>query len=561
MIMRKYIIPIFSLILLFHSCYKDNGNYEYTTEMGALIISEDMNSGATSTSYPKFKIGTTVTIEAKYEIADPMLSDDDLAFEWYLGNEVVSTQKTLVLEDLPLGSYTGVIVITDLRYDIKYESAYSFGVESIYVNGWAMISEQNGKSVLSYLELDSSEDKYKMYTDVYPLSNDGDELSQGVKGLIYTFYNTSPYSYGLTILQPAPLGPVEVNANTMKRTSYYYDRFISPVSDMDIVDAANSYSFSYVFTSDKKFYLREDSSYQGSQVPNTGLFSSIPVPLEDDMELTHVINTSFINQLNTYEWGGDVVAFDSKNSRLVLISESKVYPADDSFFGQGTNEPNVGAFGTDGEKTYEDITFPLPSDLSEYNVISMNGVGFDTDYFAWEKKISVAMLLQRKTDNKLFFYTFRLETMYGSYDIDLDLFFPVPDGIDIDVDNFRSIDYIGGPSNILYFTANDDMDIYFLDTVSGLCNKIYSSDVKITVLAKGEAYDFLTGMDLFFGDIPVWSQYYSKLIIATADGSLKILNADESSRDSGSLPVELTINPNIGEFKHIVFMSNAAWSF
>lgn len=570
--MKKHIYTFALLLcalLTLQSCYKDTGNYVYTTEGGALTISSEFTNSAygVSTDDYRFKVGTPVEIEAEYVINDPMLTEDQLAFEWHFGDEVTSTEKTFRMEGLGAALYTGLLVITDLRYDTKYSSAFGFAVEDLYTKGWAVLSEKDGYSVLSYLTLDD-ELNPTFIDDVYGKSNGGARLAAGVRDISYHMYLTRPYTFGLNIVQPGEEGPIELNPNNMSVIGKYNDRFISSVGDKEFSTIANTNTtkgdaYTYAFTSDNELYIRQESKFDNAIVPHTGYFPAAPVTVEGDMSISHVLHTDIICQEQTTEWGASLVAYDQLNSRCVMLNGMMVYPFTESFHYEDFGIPYKGSAGYDGTDSYEDIVVPGPDDLSEYNVIGMYGLGFDTDWFmGWDKRISVAMLLQRKSDGKFFFLTYRIEDYYGArFRLEIDLFFPLPEDITVDPDNFIGTNNMGGPTNILYFMANGNKDLYFLDAIYGTCRKIYSSADEVTAISMGEIQDIMLAMDSFFGDPVTWPPYYEKLLVGKKNGQLDVVQIDMAARASGNAPVVATMNPGVGEIRHMTYLRYEAWAF
>lgn len=570
--MRKYLNYIFVTLcvtLLAQSCYKDMGNYDYTTsDLAAITISSEMEYSASSSIKPTFifKVGEEVVIPIKYTINDPNLTKEQVSIEWYFGDEMVSTSETLNLGYQPLGMYTGMVILTDMRYDIKYYRKYAFNVESTYTQGWAALSEINGTTMLSYIEIDPNTGEYVFMDDVYAKSNDGDALSADVTGMLYHMYDTSPYTWGLSIVKNDEVGPIELDPQSMNVMGTVRDRFITSVDGVKFTDVAYLANSVYALTTDKQIYARSEAIFSGSVVPHSSYFPAAPVVVDGGAEVSKWVNLSGISRSSLTAWRG-LVAYDELNSRCLYIKNMKVTPFSDLFY-MNSPEPNFNGPGTDGINTYPDITFPRPEDLSGYNVLGMYAVGYDTDMIAeliygLTPTASFVMLLESKTDGKLYFFTFRFVDYYGMLDVDLDLFFPVPEDINIDVDDFKALDHLGSPDNTFYFVANNNKDVYYLDAIYGTCKKVYTSSADITAIGLGEIQNGDATMEEFFGGDPsvFYTPYHEKFLVATAGGDITVLKMNAATRASGSAPVLETLSPGVGDFKQFAYLANSSMSY
>lgn len=565
----KYILFAFLMTLLMQSCYVDKGNYDYTTsDLEAVTISTEMEyNSASSTKAPfVFKVGEEVIIPLKYTINDQMLTKEQLAVEWYFGDDLVSDGETLNLGYQPLGSYTGLVVITDLRYGTKYSSKYAFQVESTYTQGWAALSDINGATMLSYIEIDPKTGDYVFMDDVYSKSNEGETLSADVSDMSYHMYGTSPYTYGLSIVQNGPVGPIELDPHSMNVMASVRDRFISSASDIEFKDVAYMSNAVYALSKDKKVYARKESVYSGAIVPHASYFPANPVVVDGGAEVSMWANMCRVSQSSLLAWRG-IIAYDELNSRTLYINDMKVTPFSSLFYANNP-EPNYGGPGTDGVNTYDDITFPCPEDLSGYNVLGMYAAGYDADIIAEIiygiiPTASVIMLLESKADQKLYFFTYRFTDYYGMLDIDLDLFFPVPADIKINKDNFKGLNHVGGPNHLFYFTANDNKDLYYLDAIYGTCKKVYTANAEITAIGLGEIQNSDAAMEEFFGGDPsgFYTPYYQKFLVATKGGDITVLKMDDAARAYGNPSVLKTLSPGVGDFKAFTYMTDSSLSY
>ncbi|MCM1503213.1 MAG: PKD-like family lipoprotein [Bacteroidales bacterium] len=550
-----YILFYWGIVSLVVSCYKDNGNYEYTTEPDAIEISKEMSINYVSPAYSAFvfKLGETVAIDAKYTINDPELHEDMIAFEWVFGAETISTSSRLELDNCPAGRYFGMLILTDLRYNQKYMSEFNFQVDEAFTDGWALLYEKDGRSDLGYLQIDPNTGEYVYHEDVYSKSNSGKTLAAGVKEMTSHMYDSSPQLFGLSIIQPGEEGPVELDIHNMSPIGYLNREFTSEEKDYGIRNAAYMYGYVAAATEDGSLYIREDQKYTIYVVPHSGIFPSYPVTVDGGLKIGHWINTMGLSCMSNMFF--DVMlAYDELNSRCVRIQGLKITPFDETFYGNSV-EPHRNDCGWDGYNEYTDIVYPDHYNLSDYDVISMNGGGYDIGTWG-TPSLSVIMLLRRKSDGKYFFYTFRYFDVWGSVDVDLDLFFPLPDDIDIDPETMITRNHLGGTDNIFYFTDRGNRNVYYLNAIYGTLNKVYSSSSAITAIGQGE----IQNMYAAYGASD-YTLYYENFVVATEDGDVKVLKMDDIARASGKPEVLYSFCSSAGAVRHIAYLPNSSLSF
>lgn len=556
---RLYRILFMSLALAAAvSCYKDNGNYDYTTEPTAITIDDAMRTNKIDpTKEPfVFKLGEPIEIPAKYTINDPMLKPENIGFEWYFASELVGTGETLTLENLPLGRYIGMLIITDLRYDQKYTLEYSFQVEGTYSNGWAIVSEKSGTSILSYLEIDANTGEYVFKDDVYGKSNEGATLPAGIRSATYHMISSYPQTFALSLGVPGD-GAVDIDCNSMSVIGNVNREFISSPGNVEFKDVAymtTDFSGGNVFalTTNGVLFARDEVTLNTNVIPHAGIFPSVPIATSDGYSISHWINTSKISVQMTFM--DHLLAYDEKNSCCVELKRNKFIPITEDFYSDQV-EPNRRGPGYDGDANgnyYEDIVFPEPYDLNGYNVEAMYGVGMYADMMTGP--LTVCMILEK--GGQEYFYSFTFYDDGYSVDIDLDLFFPIPAEIGLDTDTMIASDFLGGPDAILYFTANGNKDLYYINAINGTMKKIYTSESKITGIGQGQVQDMYAGWG-----ISEWTAYYETFIIGTEDGKMRVVRMDAAARAQGVSEILYEGDPGVGEVKYARYMSNSPISF
>ncbi len=550
----KYIKEFFTVILVLSamSCTKDKGNYVYTTEqMDAIEIDKDNLMSAAAV----FKQGVPVEIDALYTINDITITDSDLSFEWIMGGEVVGTGPTLHLEPFPAAEYNVLLVITEHKYGITYSKSFQFKVEPTYSDGWAILSDNGTLAQLGYLTKDASTENpdeyvYTFEGDVYANANMGKTLATGSGPMTYHIYNSSSQMFGLSILQPGEEGPVDLYTSDMSVAGRIRENFLGEVPSGDFMDVA--YKVAGImggsdqvcaFTEDGQVYLRKEYSYNGSYVPFAGKFSA-PLVLEDGYRISHVLNTSRLSLFSTNI--PVVICYDELNNRCMYIQDAIAYPFTSQFYTDGDSEVRKpGAPGYDGVNTINEIAFPGPENLSDYNVLKMIGCGYDMSAF-FGAALSVVMLLEDKDRSGDYYVLVYACNMDYGFDIDLKLFFKWPDNIPIDPETMLIKNYIGGVDRF-FFTTTGNKEIYAYDFNNNryVFRKVYASDTEITAFGQGETGNMMG---------PGYGIYSNTFVVGDADGNLKVLNMDDNAYITGKPEVLYECQTDAGAITGIEYI-------
>lgn len=551
--MKKIIFKISSALLwaafvpFAPGCVNDNGNYDYSTDGKAITISLRMcQNPVDPTKYAYvFTQDEEVVIKAEYTINDITLTKNELSFEWILGDEIVSREETLEAGFYPSARYSGLIIITDTRYNQKYASEFDFQVDPAYTDGWAILSEQNGMAQLGYLHIDtSSEDgSYEFIGDVYGKANNGAQLAEGSHDMSYHQYNMDGIAWGLSIVQPGSEGPIDLNPTDMSVWGKIKDNFIGgSAPEEDFKSVVYKEEHVCAITESGDVYVREEGTYNDKIVPHTGKFPSTPAYSPGGLKITKWLNNSRAASgifSQTF-----VLGYNDATEGCVMIRKGKIVPFSDDFF---TNdpEPHRNGPGWDGTNSYPDITFPNPADLSAYNVIAFEQAGPDYTNFA-SAPVSVAIFLQKKSDGKYYLLSFEFyaeEYLYPAVDIDLLLFYPLPDTFD--PQHMLHCGTLGGTNANIFLTDKTNMNLYYIDINAGTTRKVYTSTSPITVIHPGEV-----GNGMFPG---IYDQLF---VVGTETGEISVLKIDAEALALGNAKTVYSENPGVGKITGVEFLSN-----
>ena len=544
--LKIYIISAIGALLL-TGCYEDKGNYDYSTEGGALDFSEMLNYGNYG-SYT-FRMDEEVTFEVKYKILDPTLNENNISYTWFRGSELISTEKALNLgEQLP-GDYKLMLVVTDNRFNYTYSIPITYTVTPMYTDGWAVLSDNNGTSELGYFYIDASDNSFSEFeADLYPKYNNGETLGTEPKELVYHAYGVNS-DFALNITQGGTEGPIDLDAGSMTKLGTIKNDFIGEApANLNVKSPIYKNGGVFILTEDGDVYLRDEAQYNGTIVPHTGKFPSVPAYIDGGMKISKWINNSALSSMMLDQYF--VVGYDEMHDRLITFIASSsntgaILPFTAALY-TNANEPHLpGDPGSDGINDYPDIQYPGPEDLSGYDVVALcsyNG-SFDDG-----SQMYVANILKKESDNTCYLLTFGYWYTSRASDVDLEHFYPFPVEIDPDHMIYTS-NQAGEP--YMYFTANGNKDLYFLNLSNGTCRKIYSSASEITALRTGEASNMMYSWG--FGAL---GRYGEKLVVGTVDGQLTVLEVTNTTLAAGNATVLKQYDTGAGKIVAIEYMSN-----
>lgn len=554
------------------ACTKDNGNYDYTPEADAIVISERMYNNPNGGTYQAFvfKQGETIEISALYTIQDHMITEDDLSFEWLMGDEVVGTDPVLVLDPLPTDRYEGILIITEHIYGMKYSSRFTFQIDPTFTEGWAVLTDDGNTARLNYLTINPNNGEFEWHENVYAEANSGATLAGGSGPMSFHFNGAT--SHGLSIIQPGAEGPVDLDASNMGLNGKIRENFIAGLPETDFSDIAWKLNTTSVcaLNSNGKLYVRDEEVYStgvfNEVVPFAGKFSG-PLVQDDgkDYHISHMVNTSLFSSGMLYT--NMVICYDDLNSRCAVIKGTKMIPITLAYYTNGDNEPYMpGDSGWDGKDRLPDIKFAGPENLEGYNVLKMIACGYDMESLAWEMDMSncgnypitIVMILEKKEAPGDYYLL-----VYDLYDPDIDLsvFCKWPEDIPIDPETMLAGNMMGTiGSSRFYFTAEGNRDLYYFDTVFSPTGskvsfgKVYTSEKELSAFGKGAVSNMISAMMGTPNDSP----YQDLVVLGETDGGISIIRVNPVSLIAEKVT---ELETDFGKVTHIEYMPDASYNF
>ena len=272
--MKKLII--YSLLLFivtgFYSCLDDKNNFDYkqVNELDGEILNIDIagyevNVGEELTISPTFKF----TIDKE---------NPDVSYEWYLdGKKLDVTAPSYTFSSDKYGIYELTYAVVDNKTGVKFSLSTKITVTSAYLKGWAILSDVNGRSALSFIKVKTVKKLYydsdgreaykdsivyeEVEKDIIPdLGTEPRRLleSTGYWDLAYQDLNSGEEVLydELVVMQGSKW--VELNGNSLMKSVYTEEEFNGDIpDDFSPVDAVMTYSSKFLFNQNGYIYYNQ----------------------------------------------------------------------------------------------------------------------------------------------------------------------------------------------------------------------------------------------------------------------------------------------------------------
>lgn len=314
--MKNRYLLLVSIVVIMQACIKDNGNYDY------IKLSEPKVKKPAGTISAVIGQPLEIIPEYSFPKGDSLT---DLSFEWNYGKTILSSEKSLKIEnlDLPIGDNQLLFSMIDKKTNIKYSKLFVLSVSSPYHLCWLILSESDNKrSSLSYMkkgdyiDVDPDDKNYERYEwfkdyDLYEKSMNGESL--GISPVKLIDHNNVPYSKknGGVLVIHKESDDLEINGETMKRVSSIEEQFIDKKlpKDFELVDAAYAAWGTYLLSADGKVYTNRFSDL----IYYHGYFSQTPLMMNaDELNVKQLIPTAF---RNCYTW----CLFDATKKAFISV--------------------------------------------------------------------------------------------------------------------------------------------------------------------------------------------------------------------------------------------------
>ena len=290
-----YLAALFAGAALATGCYEDKGNYDYTTTGDDIVVYrlDTMKSVRLSWSYDE-----EIVIEPGYRIVHDRVSEGSLRYEWNIDGETVSTDRILSIDPLSVGRHSGSFTVLDADRQIRYSTIFTLTVTSSFAEGWFILSDDGGKSLLSYVNLVDASTPGELVRDVYGEVNEG-ELGSDPRKVRLVAYDGLNVAYEWEVLQGS--GSVSLDQATLTKTIDIDTEFVGGQAPEGFVpvDGFQRDGGSIVLSEDGKVYQRDFSFYNDYPVAHSGKYGTTPVYFDGGMEIAlmngfdHFTNKSY----------------------------------------------------------------------------------------------------------------------------------------------------------------------------------------------------------------------------------------------------------------------------
>jgi len=301
--MKKIYYLLFVPLFLMTSCLEDNGNYDYTKL-------KEVSITGLNDSY-RFVLQQPVSLTPNVSTD---INSSNLSYDWRIGNDTIAKtpslnytfNKTLNTTD-PL-----TFEVYDKTTNVRYLKRMTIAVVSPFNTGWLILSDANGKPVLSF---QSYEQDSVYYADAYKTVNNESLTGKAkyVKQLRYSDYNTGAVYDRVSVVCQDGKSP-ELDGITLLKKKYYEDEYKG--TGTFSIGAINSENY---YTDAAMFIINGGKIYEktpgGVGTPDDGKYQ---YPLYGDDKGYSVANTYAKAYYNYY------FMVDELNKRYVWFTQSSL---------------------------------------------------------------------------------------------------------------------------------------------------------------------------------------------------------------------------------------------
>ncbi|MCI6412636.1 MAG: PKD-like family lipoprotein [Butyricimonas virosa] len=461
-----YITFLFLVTFNFICCYDDKGNYEYKQINDIEISFPDYNFeqviGETFKLYPKFT----------YKYKDT--ANLNLSYKWAIGERVIGENRQLVWQVDTNEQVEIALYVTNIDDNMVYMGSTIVRPTSIYTwyNSYLVLSEKNGKSILSFVRYDEKEnasgetiyDEFdrpvlvnQVYEDIYYNENK-DELGSKPLFIQEHIAKIFPSEGHVIVFQEGGQGSVDLDGTSMKKDILLVESFSKGSYPADF-HPTNAEMMTYthlIENHDGKIYSKIKESYKLFQ---SGYYIHTPLMLENKEIRAHIINSVLAND-KPYTLLHSIGTTENPENRLLLVHDLQYSFTDVNVSGKVVALPEP-------TKGWPENFRPL-TDLGNCQVINISQYNTGNT-----KKPGYTMFL-KNSDGSYQYQAFELEREYSGEKLsypkktiagkeqEMLISFPITSPIPLEECVFCNI---ASRQNEYIFIAYGK-DIYFLDRTS-----------------------------------------------------------------------------------------------
>ncbi len=461
-----YITFLFLVTFNFICCYDDKGNYEYKQVNDIEISFPDYNFeqviGETFKLYPKFT----------YKYKDT--ANLNLSYKWAIGERVIGENRQLVWQVDTNEQVEIALYVTNIDDNMVYMGSTIVRPTSIYTwyNSYLVLSEKNGKSILSFVRYDEKEDASgetiydefdrpvlvnQVYEDIYYNENK-DELGSKPLFIQEHIAKIFPSEGHVIVFQEGGQGSVDLDGTSMKKDILLVESFSKGSYPADF-HPTNAEMMTYthlIENHDGKIYSKIKESYKLFQ---SGYYIHTPLMFENKEIRAHIINSVLAND-KPYTLLHSIGTTENPENRLLLVHDLQYSFTDVNVSGKVVALPEP-------TKGWPENFRPL-TDLGNCQVINIS------QYNTGNTKKPCYTMFLKNSDGSYQYQAFELEREYSGEKLsypkktiagkeqEMLISFPITSPIPLEECVFCNI---ASRQNEYIFIAYGK-DIYFLDRTS-----------------------------------------------------------------------------------------------
>ena len=263
----KNIIILGFIILMFMSCFEDEGNYTYSPVLAPVFTFEDPQ-------YLECYGGDTAKLDAAFYFEkDSVERLANVRYEWKLNGVVLSEERNFcvptdtIMKKLGMTTYPdenglwGTFNVIEKATGVSYMAKILFDLRPKFWKGqWLILSENGSNAKLTYLSLKKKAQKnkidsiYTIYADIYEQSNNSVLPGKPIRLIDHVAKNIS-VAVGATLVVTNQVAYELNNENFIKATDLK-EQFLDNAPQSPIVDAYYANEVTFVATAEGKLYKR-----------------------------------------------------------------------------------------------------------------------------------------------------------------------------------------------------------------------------------------------------------------------------------------------------------------
>lgn len=530
--MKRYVKLLTALlagVFLATACYEDKGNYDYSTTGDDILVyrMDTMQNVRLTWSYDE-----NISIEPGYRILHDGVTENDLAYEWSIDGEVVSQERILEIDPLRVGRHAGSFTVIDTKHEIRYSTIFTLVITSSFAEGWVILSDDGGQSLLSFINLIDATTPDELIRDAYGDVN-GEALGSDPRKIRLVAYDGQTPTYEWEVLQGS--GSVSIDQATMTKVTDINSEFIGGTAPEGFipVDGFQRDGGSILLSEDGKVYQRDFSFYNDYPVAHSGKYGTTPVYFDGGMEIA--LMNGFDHFTNkSYGHIPFALLYDRQNNRLLSVYGYNVKGNIASEFGtfRAVRIPEASSVQPGDTDPESGLVFPDVAALGDYTVGKMGArVAFSTTGVA--TTATNILLLKNQTDGKYYLLSFDYKmNSETSVAITLNWFRAMPEVEGFNDESLFEV-CVAGIETVFFTAGTNNNTLYAYDLVAGTATSVYTAPARISSLCPG-VVAFPDVLDLVLPYVK--TNYKDRMMLGTESGQLVLLDISEAAVTAGSTP-------------------------